>query len=132
LRHYTKATAADSPVLLEELIKKDPEVHKLRLEHEMTPLHDAALRGYLEATQLILAAGGDVNARDNDGATPLHLSAHEGHTEVVELLLQNGADMHAKAGPGVTAMEIASANDRVEVLTLLRKYADEVVGTRRK
>ena len=38
-------------------------------------IHDAALKGNIEAVKQHLAAGTDVNAKDRYGATPLHLAA---------------------------------------------------------
>ena len=50
-------------------------------------LHLAADRGHLGASQLLLARGFDVNARDRlDHASALHWAAQNGHLDVVERL----------------------------------------------
>ena len=40
-------------------------------EYGITPLHEAAFVGYKEIAELLIAKGGDVNAKDVDGETPL-------------------------------------------------------------
>jgi len=37
--------------------------------HQMTPLHKAAERGHVDAVELLLQAGADVNIKDNDGVS---------------------------------------------------------------
>lgn len=39
-----------------------------------TPLHDAAIRGYLSSVERLIAAGADPNAVDNEGKTPADLA----------------------------------------------------------
>ncbi|MDC0065849.1 ankyrin repeat domain-containing protein [Verrucomicrobia bacterium] len=59
-------------------------------------IHDAALIGNIEAVKQHLAAGTDVNAKDEEEWTPLLYAASEGHKEIVELLITEGADVNAK------------------------------------
>ena len=49
-------------------------------------IHQAAKAGNIEAVKQHLAAGADVNKRDN-GETPLHYAAIKGHKEIAELLI---------------------------------------------
>ena len=63
-------------------------------------LREAIREGDIEAVQQHLAAGADVNAKDEEGLTPLHLAASWGHKEIAELLIDNGADVNAKDDGG--------------------------------
>ena len=54
-------------------------------------IHDAVGDGNIEAVKQHIAAGTDVNAKDNVGFTSLHHAAHGGHKEIVELLIAKGA-----------------------------------------
>ena len=69
-------------------------------------IHYAARAGDIEAVKQHIAAGTDVNAKDEisgqavHGATPLHYAAFNGHKEIAELLIAKGADVNAKDGIG--------------------------------
>ena len=43
-------------------------------------------------TNLLLASGANINARDGTGQTPLHWAAVRGSVACIETLLRNGAD----------------------------------------
>ena len=89
-------------------------------------IHDAATLGNIEAIKQHLAAGADVNAKDDDGISPLLLAATWGHKEIVELFIANGADVNAKAVDGETPLDRAtmpgSPFDITETADLLRKH----------
>ena len=73
-------------------------------------IHKAATFGNIEAVKQHLAAGTDVNAKDDNGFPPLHLAADRGHTEVVELLITAGADVNAKDDEGETPLDQAGTS----------------------
>ena len=83
-----------------------------------TPLHYAALFGYVEVATLLLDCGADKESNNKvslhasasmlplsrsrgagsqDGSTPLHRAALNGKLEVAALLLDRGADKDAKS-----------------------------------
>jgi ankyrin repeat protein len=65
-------------------------------------IHQAAREGYIEDVKQHLAAGTDVNAKNQRGLTPLHAAAVNGHKEIAELLIAKGADVNAKMDNGST------------------------------
>ena len=78
-----------------------------------------------------LAAGTDVNAKNERGATPLHRAATFGHKEIAELLIDKGADVNAMGGLlGWTPLHWAASEGRKEVANLLiNKGADVNAAT---
>ena len=54
-------------------------------------IHDAAFKGNIEAVKQHLAAGTDVNAKDEDGDTPLDSTIKDKHPEIADLLRKHGA-----------------------------------------
>ena len=63
---------------------------------EGTPIHSAALNGYVEIVKLLLDKGAKVEETDKGGHTPLHFAAREGKIDVVKLLLEHGANPDQK------------------------------------
>ena len=55
------------------------------------PLHVAAAMGHVEATEALLKAGAELEAKGNRSITPLFIAAQRGHERVVEVLLAYGA-----------------------------------------
>ena len=88
-------------------------------------IHIAASLGNIEAVKKHLAAGTDVNAKDQNGKTPLHYAAWKGHKEIAELLIANGADVNAKDDKGGTPLHVAAWEGHTEVAELfIAKGAD--------
>ena len=77
---------------------------------------DAAGEGNIEAVKQHLAAGADVNAKDEVESTPLHIAAREGHKEIVELLIAKGADVNAKDKWGGAPLHHAITKEIAELL----------------
>ena len=82
-------------------------------------IYGAAYTGNIEAIKQHLAAGTDVNAKNEWGGTPLHFATFGSHKEVVELLIAKGADVNAKDGVGETPLHWAAKEGNKEVVELL-------------
>jgi cytohesin len=82
-------------------------------------IYNAAYTGNIEAVKQNLAAGTDVNAKNEWGGTPLHYATFGGHKEVVELLIAKGADVNAKDNVGETPLHWAAKEGNKEVVELL-------------
>ena len=89
-------------------------------------LLEAARDGNIEAVKQHIAAGTDVNAKDEDGYTPLHVAAWEGHKEIAELLIAKGADVNAiivsGRKQGKTPLDVAIEFKHTETADLLREH----------
>ena len=77
-------------------------------------IHKAAEEGNIEVVKQHLAAGTDVNVKDDEVGTPLHLAAVFSK-EVTELLIANGADVNAKDKYGGTPLDYAN-NEVAKIL----------------
>ncbi|XP_070190171.1 protein phosphatase 1 regulatory subunit 12A-like isoform X4 [Littorina saxatilis] len=87
-----------------------------------TALHVAAAKGYINVMNVLLQAGADINARDNDGWTPLHAAVHWGQEESCQLLVEHMCDMDIKNNASHTVFDLASADkDMLKILDELKK-----------
>ncbi|XP_050293515.1 DNA-binding protein RFXANK [Anthonomus grandis grandis] len=76
-----------------EDILKEPNVDILD-SNGLTALHWGSAYGQLNAVEMLLKCGADVNKLGPDEETPLILAANGGHHEVIKLLLSNGANVN--------------------------------------
>jgi ankyrin repeat protein len=95
-----------------------------RGDRDTTPLMFAAAYGSVQAVDLLLKAGADVNAKNALGYTPLMWSVTE--PAKATLLIEHGADVNAKSRTGRTALIIAAMQNGSDsvVQMLLAKGAD--------
>jgi ankyrin repeat protein len=61
----------------------------------------------LASLQLLLAAGGEINATESRGQTPLHGAAFWGWNDVVQFLVDHGANLNATDRQGKTPIDAA-------------------------
>ncbi len=81
-----------------------------------TPLMLAARKGRVEALQLLIEAGADLDARNEAGQTALFLAVMKEHTEAVRVLIEAGADINAMTPEGETPLDAAKRPDIVRLL----------------
>jgi ankyrin repeat protein len=93
----------DTPAIVEMLTKVGVDVNYRSIALHRTPLFDAY--NAPEAVKPLLAAGADLEARDDDGDTPLIRSAMV--EPMVRELLADGANPAAVAKNGDTALKVA-------------------------
>jgi ankyrin repeat protein len=95
-------------------------------ERGWTPLMKAAYnaeqnRGFADVVQVLIDAGGNVEAPISYGIRPLMLAAGYGETAVVETLLKAGADVLARNDGGFTALMMVKQKHYVDVINLLHE-----------
>jgi hypothetical protein len=97
-------------------------------ENGATVLHHAALKGRHEIIEMLLKAGGNVNAQMRNNNTPLHMAIFGGaKKDTLLALLEGGADVNAKGSNGMLPLDAVeygrsrSSSWRDETIELLRK-----------
>ena len=80
-----------------------PDRRSLALQHLRTP---QAVNQELEAVQLVLQLGADVNATNQNGDTALHIAASKGSNAIVQLLVAKGAKLNLKNKLGQTPLSL--------------------------
>jgi len=90
---------------------------------DQTPLMQAAAVGDIKKVKQVLAAGADVNARDQSGQTALIIACRMPHVppELVKALLAAGADVNTRSRNDYTALSWATTRGNTEVIQLLRR-----------
>ena len=98
---------------------------------DATALHRAAHEGDAATVELLLNAGGEVDAATRHGVTPLALASARGHAGAVETLLDGGADPTRTSPQGETPLMVAARTGVVDsVEALLRHGAGAGVDAR--
>mmetsp|Transcript_81868 Transcript_81868/g.122958 ORF Transcript_81868/g.122958 Transcript_81868/m.122958 type:complete len:245 (-) Transcript_81868:26-760(-) len=87
-----------------------------------TRIHMAAWTDSIDALQLLIDAGAQLNLQDADGDTPLSNAAHQGNMRAVQLLLKAGADPRIANLSGNTPGDTATAHGHHEIATLLNSF----------
>jgi ankyrin repeat protein len=84
----------------------------------------AASSNCLQAIDVLLAHGADVNAGDEDGTTALMHAAGLGFASIVQRLLDKGADLERTNKDRQSAWLIAAMGNQMEVVDIFKKYRE--------
>ena len=106
---------------VQALLASHPELLNVKNVRGSTPLHLAAINPDPTAVAVLLAAGADVKAADEEGFTPLHMAAFHRQADYALLFLEAGADVNAKTTAGRTPLgmaEKARADETAGVISL--------------
>lgn len=106
---------------LKALLAKNPALLDVPNVRGATPLHLAAINPDPTAIEVLLAAGANVNAKDEEKFTPLHMAAFHRQADYALLLLEAGADVTATTVSGRTPLlmaEKARADETSGVISL--------------
>jgi ankyrin repeat protein len=87
-----------------------------------TPLLMAATLAHVEAATVLIAAGADINAKNQNESTPLLQAAGRCEaTALIRALIKAGADVNVKALGGITPLGMANAVKCTENAAALKK-----------
>ena len=88
------------------------------------PLGEAASANAVEAAQMLIDNGADINSHDSPAKSPLMIAAEKNALEVAGLLIQSGANLEAKGGFSYssTALCFAVLAGHEEMTELLIKH----------
>ncbi|PAV81746.1 hypothetical protein WR25_19070 isoform A [Diploscapter pachys] len=87
-------------------------------------MHVAAAKGYTQLLELLIKAGGDVAAKDNDGWTPLMAAAHWAEKDSCKILIEHGASIHTVNHLGQNVIAVADKD--------IAEYLEELEATAEK
>jgi hypothetical protein len=82
-------------------------------------LHEAVIVDNVEAIRQHVAAGSDLDAKDDYGSTPLIIAATFGKAEAAQALIEGGADLSIPNNDGSTPLQVAAFLCHVEVVEAL-------------
>jgi uncharacterized protein len=106
------------------MLKTDPALASSVDEYKFQPIHLMDMYFEPKILDLLLAAGADINARNDEGVTLLHIITDP---DAVDVLVQKGADIEARDVNGWTPL-IMQANNQENgpdvVAALLKNGAD--------
>jgi ankyrin repeat protein len=86
------------------------------------PLHKVAIWGDVEAAQVLLAHGADINAAGEDNDTPLHRAIAARQAEMVDFLLSRGADVDVRDRYGWSPRDSAEISEDPAVAKAMRSH----------
>ena len=92
----------------------------------------ASQKGHLEAVELLLARGADVDIQEAADETALHVAAYYGQLGVVVALLKHGADRRILNKEGKTPLDLASKEGHQKIAQALRQAVEKHVGVESK
>lgn len=92
-------------------------------------LHTAILKGNLAVLKQHIAAGSDLNVKEQmGGSSPLIMATLLGKTDMAKALIDAGANLNLKNNDGSTALHIAAFFCRPDIVKmLLAKRADKTI-----
>ncbi len=92
----------------------------LSLEEPEPDIQSAIIAGNLEIVKQHIAAGSDINIKDQmSGSTPLITASAFGKSDIVKILIDANAELDIKNNEGSTALRAAAFFCHVEIVQLL-------------
>ena len=124
-KEIIKAAKSGDAERVSALLTCDESLVEARDKDGSTPLHCAVWKGHQQVVALLLKAGADVNAQnENDhwGTTPLHAAAHANQAAIAQLLIDYGANVRATDREGRTPLFHTTFHKARAVVKVFEKY----------
>ena len=112
--------------LAKQLITEHPELVNATGGAKGTPMHAAAIAGYVDVLSLLFEHGADLEGRNDYDRTPLHEASYNGKIDAQQCLLDRGADIDARDNIDCTPLIWAVNNRDAESVRLLLEYGADV------
>ena len=109
-RELSAAVRKQDVAAVKQLLAKSKNANSRDPDLGITVLAWAAYHGHVEIAGLLIAAGADVNGKNDDGSRPLHAAAFTGHAGVLELLLKKGAMASARNADLETPLQMTETD----------------------
>ncbi|KAI6173188.1 hypothetical protein M3Y98_01055400 [Aphelenchoides besseyi] len=93
-----------------------------------TALHLAASNNSTETIELLVQAGAEINARNDENATPLIQAARYSQTESLRILLELGANKELVDAHGLKAIDFANQNNDYIGIKLINECKNDNVA----
>ncbi|XP_033118085.1 transient receptor potential cation channel subfamily A member 1 homolog isoform X1 [Anneissia japonica] len=107
---------------VKELVNHDPTVVDDEDEYSNTPLHLASQEGHFKVVQVLIAAGAEITARNQNQWTPLDCAASNGWRKTAEVLLEADCPVDPIDKAKTTPLHLACKNGHLEVVKLLLEW----------
>lgn len=91
-----------------------------------TALMRASQEGHLDISDILLAAGADVNRKNHEGMNALMLASQRGHGAMVLLLIKSDAMMDEQTAQGSTALMLACKRGHEKCVEVLVAMGAEI------
>ena len=118
------AAYACKPEVVSLLLGSGADLEACDIETGIRPLHVAAKKGCLQACELLVRHGAEINAQTREGATALHLAARAGHAKVALLLLKYLANHTLQDVQGRTAIHYAQQAGHLDIVKHIEQHRE--------
>jgi len=123
---YLAAEAGHTEILREIIAHTTPDILNMANFSNETPLYAAVMKGRVQAAQLLIEAGVNVDQATFSGWSPLHCAILENHFKIFEMLVEK-ADLNQEVfSTGMTPVALAAEYGRIEFLRVLLAKAPPV------
>lgn len=106
------------------LLLEFPDLVEATGAHNLPVVFFPAIAGYVNILSLLVTAGADVSAGDENN-TALHGAVLFGQVEAVRWLLANDANPYARDHEGRLPIDLANERGNAEIIALLDPYTDD-------